>query len=216
MTTEQDLNQIKSALMKLDETATLDGVNQAIKNNIPPQIILKDGLGVAMQEIGEKFETGEFFLAELVVAAEVLNKALEIVEPLLAATIDASEKAGTIVIGTVKGDIHDIGKNIVAALLRAGGFTVHDLGFDVPPTTFIQKAKEKNADIIASSSLITTTMDVQKHIEDELKKAGLKGKIKTMVGGLSASKEWAEEIGADGWAETAIEAVEIAKQVLQT
>jgi corrinoid protein of di/trimethylamine methyltransferase len=216
MTTEQILNQIKNDLLKLKEEETLAGVNQGIKNKIPPQVILKDGLGVAMQEIGEKFEIGEYFLAELVVAAQILNKALEVVEPLLAATIDASEKAGTIVIGTVKGDIHDIGKNIVAALLRAGGFTVHDLGFDVAPSTFIQKAKELKANIIASSSLITTTMDVQRDIEDALKNAGLKGKIKTMVGGLSASKEWAQEIGADGWAETAIEAVDIAKQVLKT
>lgn len=214
MTKSQLIETLKSTLLKLEEEACLSAVNEAIKLNLSPEEVLQNGLAEGIKSVGDLFEKGEYFLADMLVAADIMNKAFGILEPKIKEAIAKTGTKGTVVMGTVKGDIHDIGKTIVVALLRSAGFTVHDLGMDVPPVKFVEKAKEMNANLVASSSLLTTTRLQQRVIEQELEKAGIRGQVKTMIGGLAASQEWADEIGADGYSEDAFGAVEKALDLI--
>jgi len=176
--------------------------------------VIEKYLSPAMKHVGQKFEKGEYFLTNLMLSAEAMKSATGI----LTADMDKEargklkdETKGVVVVGTVAGDIHDIGKNILSLLLQANGFEVHDLGKDVSTMNFVEKAQEVNAGIIALSSLMTTTRPAQKDVIDLLKAMGVRNRYIVMVGGAPTTNEWAEEIGADGWAETAEEAVRVAE-----
>jgi len=172
-------------------------------------------LGKGLRIVGEKFERGEMWLMHIVAAAEVAQRAInELLEPEILRRKEVRTSLGRVVIGTVAGDIHDIGKNIVRALLTASGFEVHDLGKDVPIEDFISKVKETNANIVAASALLTSTALTQRDIIEALKREGLRERVKVMVGGSAVSTEWAREIGADGYAPDAVEAVELAKKFM--
>ena len=208
------VNQAIQAVLDGDEEAAMKVANQVIAEGINPVEIINEALTPAMTQVGDGFANEEIPLPGVLVAAEAMTKAIEIMEPHIPIE-DVAEKMGTIVLGTIEGDIHDIGKRIVVTMLRVYGFEVHDLGRDVPINDFVEKAKETNADIVGSSSLMTTTMSGQKILEEKLSKEGLKDKIKTMIGGAACTQEWANKIGADCYAEDVNETVLKAKELLK-
>ncbi len=214
MNKEELVKQGMQAVLDGDEVAAMEVANQVIAEGINPVEIINEALTPAMTQVGDGFANEEIPLPGVLVAAEAMTKAIEIMEPHIPKE-DVAKKLGTIVIGTVEGDIHDIGKRIVATMLRVYGFEVHDLGRDVPIDDFVEKAKETNADIVGSSSLMTTTMGGQKILEEKLSKEGLKDKIKTMIGGAACTQEWANKIGADCYAEDVNETVLKAKELLK-
>ncbi len=178
----------------------------AVVKQIPPEEILSNGLIAGMNIVGEKFKNHEIFLPDVLLAARAMNGAMEVLKPLLIK--EGIPLRGRIVIGSVKDDLHDIGKNLVAILLKGAGFEVIDLGNDVSAEKFIRVAKEENADVIGMSALLTTTMPVMKKVVDLAKDGGLYGKVKIMVGGAPVSKEYAFEIGADAYSYDGANAVE--------
>lgn len=214
MSKEELVKQGMQAVLDGDEEAAMEVANQVIAEGINPVEIINEALTPAMTQVGDGFANEEIPLPGVLVAAEAMTKAIEIMEPHIPKE-DVAEKMGTIVIGTIEGDIHDIGKRIVATMLRVYGFEVHDLGRDVPIDDFVEKAKETNANIVGSSSLMTTTMGGQKILEEKLRKKGLKDKIKTMIGGAACTQEWANKIGADCYAEDVNETVLKAKELLK-
>ena len=183
-----------------------------IKEGIEPMELMNKGFIPGISQVGDKFAQGTCFLPELIQAADAMRVATEVINAAIPKS--AQQKKGKIVIGTVEGDIHDIGKTIVVSLLKANGFEVYDLGRDIPTDKFIEKADEVGADIIGTSALLTTTMEGQRKLEAALKSKGLKGKYQTMVGGAPVTQRWADRIGADAYAEDAGEAVKKAKQLL--
>jgi len=207
------LDAIAQAIVSLDRKGVRALTEDAIKTGIPPYDIVTKGMAEGMDIVGRKYETGEYFLAELVMAGEAMKAGLEILSPHLRR--QKASRMGTVVIGTVKEDIHDLGKNIVSSMLMGSGFEIHDVGVDVPPEKFINKVKEVDADILAMSALLLTTMPEMKVVIDELEKAKLKGKVKVMVGGRPVTPEFAGEIGADAYGKDAIEAVQRAKRLLK-
>jgi 5-methyltetrahydrofolate--homocysteine methyltransferase len=166
-----------------------------------------------MGEVGRRFECNEFFVPELLLAARAMKSALELVRPLLVA--GGVQPTGRVAIGTVKGDLHDIGKNLVAAMLEGGGFEVIDLGVNVAPEQFVAAVKDQGAQIVALSALLTTTMPSMKSTIDALKQAGVRGKVKVLIGGAPVTQKYADEIGADGYSESAAGAPGLTKQVLK-
>lgn len=202
----------REAVVNGDEEAAENVARDAVSAGINLFELINDGLTAGMTEIGQQFADEEISLPFVMIAAQSMAVAMSILEPHLPVSREA--KKGKVVIGTIEGDIHDIGKSIVATMLKVNGFEVVDLGRDVPVAKFIDTAREIGADIVASSTLMTTTMAGQKLIEEGLAKAGLKGKIKTMVGGAPVNKEWAEKIGAEAYGENAMDAVAIAKELL--
>ncbi len=203
MSREKFNNLAIEAIKEGDEDMVLEVLDNAKAEGITAVELLKDGFGKGMEELGAEFADGEIFLPELIIAAEAMKVVTDRVDEEMADGAEA-EKKGTIVLGTVKDDVHDIGKSICASMLKSAGFDVYDLGKQVELEDFITKAKEVNADIIGSSALLTTTMEHQKTIEKLLVEAGLKGKIKTMVGGAPVSQSWADQIGADGYSNDAM------------
>ncbi len=214
MSKEDLLKQAKQAVIDGDEEAAEAMAKQVIAEGINAVDIINEGLTPAMTEVGDGFANEEIPLPGVLVAAEAMTKAIEIMEPSIPKK-DVAEKLATIVLGTVEGDIHDIGKRIVATMLKVYGFEVHDLGRDVPIDTFVEKAKELNADIVGSSSLMTTTMAGQKILEERLTKAGIRDKLKTMVGGAATTQDWADRIGCDCYAEDANDTVIKVKELLK-
>lgn len=205
------VNELREAILSYDTDTLISAVRKNLEKGVNALDIV-NALTVVLREVGDKFQAGDLFLAELVAIAENVKTAIsETLEPELKKIGGERKSLGKVVIGTVHGDIHDIGKNIVASMLFAAGFEVHDLGKDVPVEEFIKKVKEVNANIIAMSALLSTTLPVQREVIEMLDKEGLKEKVKVMVGGAPVTKEWAEEIGADGYGEDAIEAVKVAK-----
>lgn len=196
---------------RASEARTLTGTVLAAGTS--PEEILNAGLVPAMAEAGRRFEDQRFFLPELMFAARAMKEAMTLIQPLLAEREVPPQ--GRVVIGTVAGDLHDIGKNIVAAMLEGGGFAVHDLGTNVPAATFADAALEHDADLVGLSALLTTTMPVMKEVVEELRRRGVREKVKVMVGGAPLTESFAEEIGADGYAATAAHAVDAAKKVLR-
>lgn len=168
----------------------------------------------AMEKIGDRFSCGEIYLPEMLMAAEAWDEAMKLLKPKMLEAGESIEKIGTVVIGTVQTDVHEIGKNIVATLLGTAGFEVHDLGVDISASTFIGKAEEVDADIIAASAIMTTTMTYQRDILEHLTASGLRDKYIVLVGGGVVNQKWADEIGADGYGETAVEGVRVAKELL--
>ena len=214
MSKEDLLKAAKQAVLAGDEEAAEAMANKVIAEGINPVEIINEGLSPAMTEVGDGFANEEIPLPGVLVAAEAMTMAIEIMEPHIPKE-DVAEKLGTVVIGTIEGDIHDIGKRIVATMLKVYGFEVHDLGRDVPIDVFVEKAKELKPDILGSSSLMTTTMGGQKILEEKLREAGIRDNFKTMVGGAATTQEWANKIGCDCYAEDANDTVLKAKELIK-
>jgi corrinoid protein of di/trimethylamine methyltransferase len=186
---------------------------EALVAGVTPVAGIHDGLAKGMKVVGDKFASREYFLPEVLLSATTMQSALEVFLPKL----DVKEGGrGSIVVGTVEGDIHDIGKDIVKALLTAAGYMIYDLGRDVPAEEFIKKAKEVGAQVIAMSTLMTPTLEIMREVEEKLKEAGLKGKVKTIIGGGSVTTEFAEEIGSDAFGKDAGEAVAKVKALIDS
>ena len=214
MSKEDLLKAARQAVLAGDEEAAADVANKVIAEGVNPVEIINEGLSPAMTEVGDGFANEEIPLPGVLVAAEAMTKAIEIMEPHIPKE-EVAESLGTVVIGTVEGDIHDIGKRIVATMLKVYGFEVHDLGRDVPIDEFVEKAKELKPDILGSSSLMTTTMGGQKILEEKLRAAGLRDNFKTMIGGAATTQEWADKIGCDCYAEDANDTVLKAKELIK-
>ena len=208
------LAKIATSLVEGIPDETTDLTQQALEAGIEPLTIINEGLTVGMNIVGEKFQTGEFFLPNLVIAASGMKKAMEILEPELKSRQQTAKSLGTVVIGSVAGDIHEIGKSLVGTMLSANGFQVYDMGVDVANEVFVAKVKETGADILGLSALLTTTMTIQRQVIKELEEAGIRDQVKVLIGGAPISQEWADNIGADGYAEDAIGAVELAKSLV--
>lgn len=202
------------AIQDGDEDMVLEVLDKAKAEGITAVELLKDGFGKGMEALGEQFAEGEIFLPELIMAAEAMKLVTDRVEEELAEGGAEMEKKGTIVIGTVQDDVHDIGKAICASMLKSSGFDVYDLGKQVPAQDFIDKAKEVNADIVGASALLTTTMEHQKSIVELLKENGM-GDVKTMVGGAPVSQNWADQIGASGYSSDAITCCQVAEELVK-
>lgn len=212
MSKEDVLKKAINAVIDGDEDAAMAAATQAINEGLNPVEIISEGLSVGMTTVGDLFNKEEISLPFVIVAADVMTKAIAILEPHIPAE-HKGEKVGTVVVGTVEGDIHDIGKGIVAIMLKVYGFEVYDLGRDVPVQAFIDKAIEVNADIIGSSTLMTTTLPGQKALQEGIAAAGLN--VKTMVGGAATNQQWADKIGANAYGENATDAVQKAKELAQ-
>lgn len=199
------------AVVNGDAATAVAEVNNMIERGTPSRAILEDNLIPAMSEVGRLFEDNEYFVPELLIAARAMQEGMKILNPLLKASGVA--KAGYVIIGTVQGDLHDIGKNLVASMLEGGGFEVIDLGVDVPAEKFVEEAKKKEGTIICLSALLTTTMPQMRGVIDSLKQAGIRDSIKIMIGGAPVTEDFAQEIGADGYSDNASAAVQLAKQL---
>ena len=202
--------QLKNAIIAGDKSSLEQGIGAALKEGVTPSDIIEKGMSPGMKEVGERFARYEIYLPEMMMAAEAWEGAMQVLEPKLLESGGERKKAGRVVIGTVKGDIHSIGKNIVGALLKMSGFEVFDLGVDVNASAFVTKAEEVGADIIAASALMSTTIPQQKSIIEHLEARGARGKYCVLVGGGSTSQEWADSIGADGYGRTAGDAATLA------
>lgn len=213
MNDKKFLVKLKDCIVNFDINGIKQTVKEAIGAGIPVPKVIK-GMGRGMSIVGSKYEKGEYFIAELIMAGETMKAGMEILEPYLKDSTKSGITAGKVIIGTVKGDIHDIGKNILSSLLTAAGFKVYDLGVDVPAKVFIKQAKKINPDIVAMSALLTVTMPEMKNVINSLEKTGLKNKTKIIVGGAPVSESFAKEIGADAYAKDAFKGVEICKKLL--
>ena len=207
-----DLNLLYEAILNGKLEQAVDVTNQAIADGVEPQAIINGYMIKAMEEVGQRFQRGEAFVPNLLMAARAMKGSLDILKPLMKG--DASNTLGKVVIGTVKGDLHDIGKNLVASMLEGCGFEVINLGVDVPSEKFIAAIKENNADILCLSALLTTTMNYMKDVIEALKADGLRDKVKVMVGGAPVAALFAEQVGADGYSEDASEAVALARRLV--
>lgn len=188
---------------------------QAVSSGIAPIDAINNGYVPGMHDVGEQFAKGQMFLPDMMASAEAMRAAMAVLDPELRKLGTERPVAGTVVLGTTKGDIHEIGKILVGTLLTAHGFRVHDLGVDVGGDKFAAKARELSADIVGVSALLTTTMRNQKSVIEALERAGLRSQVKVMVGGAPVTRRWAEEIGADGYAKDAMSAVELARDLMQ-
>ena len=208
-----ELEIIRESLLNLEPEKLVESVKASLAKGVSPENII-DAITDALRVIGEKFERGELFLVHLVAAGEAAKNVIsEYIEPLLKGK-GRKSKIGRVVLGTVAGDIHDIGKNIVASMFFAAGFDVIDLGKDVPVQNFIEAVKKHKPNILGMSALLSTSLPAQREVIEALKKSNLREKVKVMVGGAPVTAEWAEEIGADGYAEDAVEAVRVALKLL--
>ncbi len=207
-----DLQALYTAVLEGNAPAAKEVVKQALDEGVNPEDLLQKYMIPAMDEVGRLFEANEYFVPELLISARAMKGALELIRPKLVET--GAKPVGKVVIGTVRGDLHDIGKNLVAAMLEGGGFEIIDLGVDVSPEKFIEAAKEKGANIIAMSALLTTTMPGMKTTVEAIEAAGLKGKVKTMIGGAPVTQRYADEIRADGFSDNASGAVRIARELV--
>ncbi len=213
--TDEILAKITQSIIDGEPELTVDLTQQALAAGLEPLMIIKQALVPGMNIVGDKFANGEYFLPDLIISASGMENAMKVLEPELKARSQEVVTAGKVVIGTVQGDIHEIGKSLVGTMLSANGFQVFDLGVDVPVESFVEKVKETGANLVGLSALLTTTMSVQAKVVEALKKAGLRGQVKIMVGGAPVTKGWAEEIGADGYSEDAISAVELARRLVE-
>ncbi len=204
-----DLQKLYDAVLNGDQKTSVAVTQEALAEGVDPLELITKCMVPAMDEVGRLFECEEYFVPELLLSGRAMKGSLELLRPLLAAA--GAEPAGRVVIGTVKGDLHDIGKNLVASLLEGGGFEVLDLGADVPPEKFIEAVKARNANIVCLSALLTVTMPAMRTAIDALKQAGVREQVKIMVGGAPVTAQYAAEIGADGYSENASTAVALAR-----
>ncbi|MGA2989135.1 MAG: corrinoid protein [Candidatus Korobacteraceae bacterium] len=199
------------AILKGDNKGAVAVTKELISEGSQPMDLIANYMIPAMNEVGRLFESEEYYVPELLLSARAMKGALQLLRPLLAAS--GAQPAGCVVIGTVKGDLHDIGKNLVSSMLEGGGFEVVDLGTDVTPEKFIQAIQEHQANIVALSALLTVTMPMMKNTIAALKQASLRDRVKVMIGGAPVTREYANSIGADGYSETATGAVALARQL---
>jgi len=207
-----DLKKLHEAIIDGDWKTAAAVTQAAIAAGEPPLAIVTGCLVPAMDEVGRRFECEEYFVPEMLLSARAMKASMEILRPLLAAT--GAQPVGRVVIGTVKGDLHDIGKNLVAAMLEGGGFEVIDLGADVAPQRFVETAAARNANLVALSALLTVTMTSMKTTVDAFRAAGLRDKVKIMVGGAPVTQQYADAIGADGYGDSAGAAVALARKLV--
>jgi corrinoid protein of di/trimethylamine methyltransferase len=212
--TEQQLQTLSQAVIGGDPDCARETAEEVLSAGAAPLEVVENVLSPAMDEVGRLYEEGEYFIPDLVMAGEAMKAAMSVLGPALAARDEARSSPGTVVIGTVQGDIHEIGKSLVATMLEAAGFVVLDLGVDVAAETFVTKVREVDADVVGLSALLTTTMRNQQVVIESLVEAGLRERVKVVIGGAPASPEWAERIGADAYAENAREAVLVVRDLL--
>lgn len=213
MSTEAILDAVKDSIVNFDIAGVKGKVQKALKLGLQPVEIIEKGIGRGMLDVGQRYESGEFFLPELMSAAATTKSAMEGLEPILRRPEGKATLLGTVVIGTVEGDLHDIGKNIAVALLMGAGFDVNDLGMDVPAERFVQEAGARNAKIVAMSALLTTTIQNMGKVTAALKGAGLATGVKVLLGGHHVTREFSEQIGADAYANDAVTGVKLAKRL---
>jgi len=216
MAKEEILAKLKDSIVEMDIDAASAAAHEALDAGLDPLECIDQGLSAGMAVMSELFDEGEAFVPELLVSSEAFDEAVKILTGNLTDEEKADASAGSLVIHTVQGDIHDIGKNIVRTLFEANNFTVYDLGRDVPVEEVVAKAREHKVDLILGSALMTTTMPSQRDIVNILKEEGVRDDFIVMFGGAPVSQEWVTQIGADGYADTATEAVELAKQLLKS
>jgi 5-methyltetrahydrofolate--homocysteine methyltransferase len=209
-----DLSKLHESILKGDSKAAFAITKESLAEGIDPSELVSKHMIPAMDEVGRRFECNEYFVPELLLSARAMKAALEIIRPLLAA--QGAKSAGRIVIGTVKGDLHDIGKNLVSSMFEGAGFEVIDLGVDVSPSKFVSEVASKAPDVVALSALLTTTMPSMLATIEELKKAGLRNKVKVMIGGAPVTQQYAEQIGADAYSDNANGAISVARRLLGT
>lgn len=207
-----DLQALREAVLRGDWKTARSITEEALQAKMDPLTILNESLVPAMNEVGRKFECNQFFVPELLLAARAMKASLELLRPLMAER--GTEPVGRAVVGTVKGDLHDVGKNLVASLLEGGGFEVIDLGVNVPPEKFVAAVRDKKAQIVGLSALLTTTMPSMKLTVEAFKAAGLRDQVKILIGGAPVTQRFADEIGADGYGENAPSAVTLARRCL--
>ena len=205
------ISELENSVKTLQEEAAVEAAEKAVAAGVDPVVAIEDGLAKGIREVGEKFAKKEMFVVELIYAAEIMGAAIKVLEPELKKAASKRNVIAQVVIGTVAGDIHDIGKNLVKIMLEAGGFEVHDIGKDAANDLFVDKAKEVSAGIVGASSLMTTTVGMQKEVVDALRAAGVDAPI--MVGGAAVTEEWAKEIGATYSADAGT-SVDTAKQLV--
>ncbi len=207
-----DLQAIADAVIRGDRDTVAELSQAAVDEGVAPEQIINEGLIAGMNVVGEKFKNNEFYVPEVLIAARAMHGGMDIVKPLLADSGAVSK--GKIVIGTVKGDLHDIGKNLVAMMLEGGGYDVIDLEVDVPAEKFVEAAQSESAQVIALSALLTTTMPGMKDTIDALAEAGLRDNVKIIIGGAPVTQNYSDEIGADGYAPDAASAVDLVRSLL--
>jgi len=206
-----DLQKLYDAVLTGDAKTAVAVTREAIAENIDPLQLISGTMVPAMDEVGKRYEEEEYFVSELLLSARAMKGSLEVLRPLLAER--GAKPTGTVAIGTVKGDLHDIGKNLVASLLEGGDFEVIDLGADVPPEKFIEAVREKGAQIVCPSALLTVTMPSMKTTIEALNRAGVREQVRVLVGGAPATQQYADDIGADGYGESASNAVAMARRM---
>jgi len=204
-----DLTALHKAIINGDLKGAVAATQAALAEDVDPLVMVTDHMVPAMDEVGKRFECEEYFVPELLLSARAMKGALELLRPRLAAS--GAEPAGRVVIGTVKGDLHDIGKNLVASMLEGGGFEVIDLGADVTPEKFALAVKERGANIVCLSALLTVTMPSMKTTIEALKQAGVRDSVRVLIGGAPVTQQYADEIGADGYGASATAAVQLAR-----
>lgn len=214
MEPEKILENLASAVIDGDDEFASSSAKTALDNAMDPLQAVEEGLSKGMHVIGSQFESGEVFLPELLMAANAFNAAMEILKPELEAQQKSTAKLGSVLLGTVKGDLHNIGKNIVATVLETNGFEVVDIGIDNSPLTFIEQAEKTQVDVIGLSCLMTTTMPAQREVIQTLEEMNIRHKYKVIVGGGPVTQEWADQIGADGYSDSAVQAVSLVKSLL--
>lgn len=211
---DQLIQDIYDGILNGDNMSVPEKVKSAVNAGLSPALILNNGMVVAMDEVGRQFEQGEFYVPEMLISARSMQAGLTILKPYLAQA--EVKSSGQVAIGTVKGDLHDIGKNLVAMMLEGAGFEINDLGTDVDANKFIQAVKVDGANIIALSALLTTTMPMMKIIIDALQSAGIRDKVKVIVGGAPVTEDYAKLIGADGYARDASRVAGLVKSLVNT
>ena len=207
-------DELFESVVELEEEKAYKLVKQLIQDNCDPKEII-DMLSKAVEVIGDKFSKKEYFLTELVMAGEIFQQSAKILEPTLKKDVVKEKSKGVVVVGTVKGDVHDIGKNIFVTLLQSAGIDVYDLGIDIPPRDFVEKVKETNSDVVGYSGLLTVALEAMKETTEALKTEGLRDKVKIIIGGLPTDELWMKEAGADAFTDSAFEGVKIVKKWLE-
>lgn len=207
-----DLQQLTTAIIDGNVSLARSITQQALAEKQDPSKLVNDYMLPAMNEVGRRYECNEYFVPELLLAARAMSAGLEFIRPLLAA--QGAQPTGRVIIGTVKGDLHDIGKNLVAAMLEGNGFDVIDLGVNVTPEQFLAAVHEKKPNIVAMSALLTTTMLAMKSTIETLRQAGVRDQVKILIGGAPVTQKYADEIGADGYSDTAASAARLARTIL--
>jgi len=208
-TGEGKVAEVRDKLVALDFDGAKKAAQEALDAGVPPQQIVTKGISEGMDIVGRKFEQSEYFLSELIVAGEIAKEVMQLLQPHLKGV--EIKKLGRVVVGTVRGDLHDIGKNIVAMMLDTAGFEVIDLGSDVPAESFVEAIKKHKPDIVGMSALLTVTMTEMANVIEQLKKNGLRDKVKVIVGGAPLTEEYAKSIGADAYGRDAVQGVDICK-----